>query len=167
MKNNKGLLLLFAVAVLGLAWYLFSEKTTKEDADATDQANTEAGKKKVNSQQEEQKAKDRMKGGGDQISQAFTDCFEIPAQFPHYDDTAVPRSTIDLLNAAKVRMSGMTEERVRGFFKAIDVAPRAGTIISYLGAAKVWEYLNSQDGQLPYDLVLLGASRCQSALSLV
>lgn len=154
MKKNKGLLIIFILALLALVWYLFKKDSAEkvETKDATIPPNTDA-------------KGDKMKGY-DHVPKPFVSCFEIPTQFPRYDNAAVPSATMELLNAKKVKINGMSEARVRGFFKAIDVAPSAGAIISYIGAAKVWEYLNSQDGQLPYDLVVLGASRCQNVQGL-
>lgn len=86
-------------------------------------------------------------------------CQNIPGNLPPFQNAVTPSGAQAFLNVPEVDWTPEFEARLRGFFLAVDVEPSDSTM-KYFGAAIIWQYLNSSDGQLPDQLVLKASKRC-------
>ncbi|MEQ1744894.1 MAG: hypothetical protein ABMA02_05690 [Saprospiraceae bacterium] len=101
------------------------------------------------------------KGGepdGDQPPGALP-CQSIPENLPPFQNAVTPPGAKAYLNVPDADWTSDFEARLRGFFLAVDVEPSDFTM-KYFGAAIIWQYLNSPEGQLSDLLTLKASKRC-------
>lgn len=91
-------------------------------------------------------------------------CQKIQSNLPTYPPSAsTPPGAKNYLNVLDEEWTPDFEARLRGFFVAVDVEPSDFTM-KYFGGDLIWQYLNSQDGQLPDLLVVQGSKRCDTII---
>ncbi len=86
-------------------------------------------------------------------------CQNIPGNLPSFQNAVTPPGAKTFLGVPEANWTPEFEARLRGFFLAVDVEPSDSTM-KYFGAAIIWQYLNSSDGQLSDLLVLKASKRC-------
>lgn len=98
-------------------------------------------------------------GPGDDPPPGPLPCQNVPDNLPPFQNSVTPPGAKAFLGVPDANWTPDFEARLRGFFLAVDVEPSDATM-KYFGAAIIWQYLNSPDGQLPDLLVLKGSKRC-------
>lgn len=88
-------------------------------------------------------------------------CQNIPGNLPPFQNAVTPSGAKAFLGVPDADWTPEFEARLRGFFMAMDVEPTEYTM-KYFGSKLIWQYLNSQDGQLPDMVVLKGSKRCDT-----
>jgi len=86
-------------------------------------------------------------------------CQSIPENLPPFQNAVTPPGAKAYLNVPDADWTPDFEARLRGFFLAVDVEPSDFTL-KYFGAAIIWQYLNSPEGQLSDLLTLKASKRC-------
>lgn len=86
-------------------------------------------------------------------------CQEVPDNLPRFQNAVTPANAKTFLNVPDADWTPDFESRLRGFFLAVDVEPTDYSM-KYFGAKLIWQYLGSQDGQLPDMVVLKASKRC-------
>ncbi len=86
-------------------------------------------------------------------------CQSIPENLPPFQNAVTPPGAKAYLNVPDADWTPDFEARLRGFFLAVDVGPSDFTL-KYFGAAIIWQYLNSPEGQLSDLLTLKASKRC-------
>lgn len=100
-------------------------------------------------------------GNGDPGTPGAIPCQKVPGNFPPFQNTATPPGAKAFLGVTDAEWTSEFEARLRGFFLAVDVEPTEYAM-KYFGSKLIWQYLNSQDGQLPDTVVLKGSKRCDT-----
>lgn len=103
-------------------------------------------------------------GNGDPGTPGAIPCQKVPGNFPPFQNAATPPGAKAFLGVTDAEWTSEFEARLRGFFLAVDVEPTEYAM-KYFGSKLIWQYLNSQDGQLPDLIVLKGSKRCGTVIA--
>jgi hypothetical protein len=88
-------------------------------------------------------------------------CFDVPSTFPTFSSALVPGQAKEFLGFTGVQLDYNMEQRVLGFFSAIDVQP-TDERMKYFGKDAILNYLQTPSGQLPHWDVVRGSLRCNT-----
>jgi hypothetical protein len=135
MKNNTALYIVMAVLGLGMVYLLFFKKEPEKVPD------NPAPIQPVNT-------------GG-------VMCIPVPEGLPVATSALIPNEAQVFLGFTAVQWTDTLQQRLIGFFTAIDVQP-SNERIKYFGKDTILKYLDSPMGQLPHWDVVKGSLRCKN-----
>lgn len=138
------LLGLASLAVAAVAvWWLFFRKNTGIDS----------GVQTTNTDDKKSKTSGNI---GDPVDAG---CFHVPREFPKFQPLSIPDAAKSILGISDADWTTVFQDRLLGWFIAIDVAP-SDYVLNYYGKELIMQYLNSPVGIYPSNIVVKGSARC-------